>query len=720
MSGACSSESRVVAMDAPEAGADGNEPGDGDGDGGGDGGGDGDGDVQVEPEPDDIITVGRTNDALPPLPPIENIRLRQSGDNVVLDFEPVDDARDYRIYVSPAPEDVMVEGDQVVIRDAIYRCAGDRPFMTRAQDPGALFEASLSGGANLIMDYERSEEESVLGYVFLTPAEDRTPVYRMTDPQGGGGHLNADWVVPMFEEAGRAQYVAGEDERARLFALGYRDDGVAFYVSDAGDKPVYFKMYKEQWNGTPAVYFTEGAEHDYRAMEDPAEVEDFGERFAILREQVPGSVPLHRVLYNGTNTFDVLAAGKARYERVLNQGNQPLWTLHWPGLTEETTLVIEALDQGCPFASGYIASHAAPADEFNEPSITLDDARLDTGEVFINGQHDPANRPKAIARAFVDVAPEPDPDMDWFEGFDVGAAWEPLTLESGNNGMFVYRNDRWAIDFSGCTENLTLGPLLGQFVVGYADYGSSCNMSMTPLDIAPTLADDSFTHVRMTTEIPSTGRRYPQIMITTTDLMDPGDIQPLDSVPLHSRLGPFPWDELPPGPERSIIVQPFGGYHELQVQFCDGRGWGVSSQCPQANVYGHHAGNYTEEWEEPWLPVPVLGSKAGFDRPVQLDVYASTERVYVFVDGEPAACAVLPEGRMPAGEVNVAFRGVLYHSGIDESVVPEDSGHQYLQRYSLSHFDRHMDDLGIDLEVDEPAWDEQRMPCATRWYGGGE
>jgi hypothetical protein len=234
------------------------------------------------------------------------------------------------------------------------------------------------------------------------------------------------------------------------------------------------------------------------------------------------------------------------------------------------------------------------------------------------------------------------------------------------------------------------------------------------------IADDRFMHVRMTTEVPSTGRRYPQLMITTTDLLNPGDIQPLDSVPVHSRLGPFPWDMLPPGPERTIIVQPFGGYHELQVQFCDGRGWGVSSQCPQANIYGNHAGNYTVEWEEPWLPVPVLGSLAGFDRPVQLDVYASTKRVYVFVDDEPAGCAVLPEGRMPAGDVNVAFRGVLYHCGIDESVVPEESGHQYLQRSSLCHFDRHMDDLGIDLDVDEPAWDENRMPCAERWYGGGE
>jgi len=144
----------------------------------------------------------------------------------------------------------------------------------------------------------------------------------------------------------------------------------------------------------------------------------------------------------------------------------------------------------------------------------------------------------------------------------------------------------------------------------------------------------------------------------------------------------------------------------------------VNSQCPQANIYGAHAGDYQETWKQPWLPVPVVGDVAGYDRPVKFDVYASTERVYVFLDNQPAGCAVLPAGRMPAGPVTVAFRAVLYHSGIDESVVPDTSPQQYLHRYSTSHFDRHMDDLGIELSVPAPAWDEQRLPCGDRWYGG--
>ncbi|HYQ14369.1 MAG TPA: hypothetical protein VEQ58_01385, partial [Polyangiaceae bacterium] len=152
--------------------------------------------------------------------------------------------------------------------------------------------------------------------------------------------------------------------------------------------------------------------------------------------------------------------------------------------------------------------------------------------------------------------------------------------------------------------------------------------------------------------------------------------------------------------------------------FCDTRGWGVSQQCDRANVYGFHAGDYTETWKESWRPVPVQGDLVGFDRPVQWDVYTSNQRVYVFMDGKPSACAVLPEGRMPAGPVTVAYRAVLYHCGIDESVVGDDTGHRYERDYSLCHSDRKLDDLGIELSTAAPLWDERVLPCGTKWYGG--
>jgi hypothetical protein len=666
--------------------------------------------------------LGASDGGLPTLPTMNNVHVTQRGDTTIVDFEPVADALDYRIYPMPAPGDVLLGANgELSVKNAIYRCAGDRPFMARKDDTGSLYDASLTGGqdGNLINNYVRSPADAVLGYVYLTPGDGRQPVYKVSDPNGTGGFMNASYLVPIYNEASLADYVVGTDARDALVAKGFRDDGVQFYVPDSGTKPVYRKLYTGLWDGNVSVLFTDGPEADARMMDDPKIVADFGTRFKILDTQAAGSVALHRVLYSGNNSFDVLAAGDARYQRVLEQGNVPFSSLTWPGLTGATTLVVEALDQGCPFPGGYVASEAAPADSFNSPSLTVDQARLPSGEVFINGQHDPGNRPKPIARFFVNATPEPKPQMDWFDGFDGSETWDPFTITSGNNGVYIYRNDKWAIDFSGCTPNLTVGPMLGQLVTGFADSGSSCNMSMVRLGLGTAVAQGSFLHVRMSTEIPSTARRYPQLMITTAKVLNPGDVQPLDSVPLHARLGPLPFDMgAPPGTDQTIIVQPFASYHQLQVEFCDQRGWGVSVQCPEANLYGDDAGDYSDNWMVPWLPVPVLGDVAGFDRPVKFDVYTSTERVYVFMDDQPAGCAVLPAGRMPAGPVTVAFRGVLYHSAIDESVVPAGSPMQYLQRYSVSHFDRHMDDFGVDLSVPAPAWDEQRLPCGSRWYGG--
>jgi hypothetical protein len=461
-----------------------------------------------------------------------------------------------------------------------------------------------------------------------------------------------------------------------------------------------------------------------------------GPRFSILAAEAPGSVALHRVMYQGS--FDVLAAGDARFDQVLHQGVRPVWSVTWPGITTKTRFIVEALDAGCPYPGGYIASSHMAADvdntskqPFNDPSITLDEARLSSGEVFINGQHDTTSRPKPTARAYVDVTPAAQPKMDFLATFDEGAPWGPFQKWQDNNA-FIFRNADWAIDTSGCTENFTVGPVLGQLVLGFADGGSSCNISMTPRKVATQITPDHFLHVRMASDIPSTGRRYPQIMVTTLPLLpDPApDAGNIDDVPVHSRLGNFPYqlvgpdgmagtaDDLPAEGGQTIVVQPFGGYQETQIEFCDTRGWGVSQQCDRANVYGFHAGDYQDMWKQAWTAVPVQGDVAGYDRPVQWDVYTSTSRVYVFMDGKPSACAVLPAGRMPAGAVTVAYRAVMYHCGIDETIVPDDTGHQFEHNHSLCHSNRHMDDFGIELSASEPAWDESILPCGTKWYGG--
>ena len=109
-------------------------------------------------------------------------------------------------------------------------------------------------------------------------------------------------------------------------------------------------------------------------------------------------------------------------------------------------------------------------------------------------------------------------------------------------------------------------------------------------------------------------------------------------------------------------------------------------------------------------------SYVGMDRLVKFDVYASTKRVYYFIEDRPAGCAVLPDGRMPAGPVNVVFGEAAYHIEIDEFVVPANAPEEYWQRYSVSHVDRKIDNLGVESGVDIPAWDETVMPCGDQFY----
>ena len=236
----------------------------------------------------------------------------------------------------------------------------------------------------------------------------------------------------------------------------------------------------------------------------------------------------------------------------------------------------------------------------------------------------------------------------------------------------------------------------------------------------------------MSTDIPSTGRRYPQIMVTNVPLdarsgarrrqhrPRPGAHPPRQlPVPV---IGPDgvagTADDLPAMGGRTIVVQPFGGYQETQIEFCDTRGWGVSQQCDRANIYGFHAGDYQETWEQPWTPVPVQGDMAGFDRPVQWDVYTSTN-ARVRLHGRQAvrrapccragACRRRRDGRLPRRPLSLRDRR---DGHARRHRAPVRARLQPLPQRSPHGRLRHR------AERAGPAWDESVLPCGTRWYGG--
>jgi hypothetical protein len=643
---------------------------------------------------------------LPELPRIDNLVPLVRGDTAIIDFAPVLGAKDYRIYTLPDEDDVLVGPDgEVAVRNAVYRCSGAAPRENRAENAmKPLFPLSLAGN---VEGFERSEADATLGYVFITPGNGRKAVYRVANPNSIGNYT-WEYDAPPAKEYNGADYVDSVEERDQLLAQGWRDDGIAFYVAEDGTKPIYRREYES--NGF-VFFYADGPE---KAVRDGVTAASGGERFKVLEAPVDGAVPLYRIRYGQNNDHDNLAAGDAMKERILYQGQTPVTSLLWSGLKGSTTLVIEALDAGCPFPNGYIGAMSAPGVQYefqaSAPTITLDDARLSSGEVFVNGQFDPSSRPKPIARAYVTVEPKDHPEMDWFERFD-GDLGEVETLVSDGNGTRVFHTDKLSIEFIASDVNYSYGRVLDQFFGG-----SFASFALAARGANARLEDDTYLHATMSVDVASSGRRYPQIFITDTPIGDPA-MHELARLPFIERLGPMPFQMLPPGPYHTIIAQVFGGSPELQIQFCDLRGWGVSQQCGRANIYGFHAGDANLTWEEKWLPLPVVGDYAGNDRLVKWDVYASTKRVYLFIEDRPAGCAVLPEGRMPAGPVNVIFGAAGYHIDVDEFVAPEEARHQYWKRYSLSHIDRKFDDLGVKSDATLPAWDESVIPCGTRYYG---
>src|SRR5207253_3105525 len=151
--------------------------------------------------------------------------------------------------------------------------------------------------------------------------------------------------------------------------------------------------------------------------------------FLALAAAASGTSPLMRVFYTNQcgNAHDELVAGQARFDHVAHQGNTPITSLLWSGLTGPTTLAIEALDSGCPF-QGHLSPLPLPPTPADTPAGTITHQAFVTtaqvraadpnGEVFINGQHDGEPRPKAIARSYVQVSPAAPEAWDFRDGFD--------------------------------------------------------------------------------------------------------------------------------------------------------------------------------------------------------------------------------------------------------------------------------------------------------------
>jgi hypothetical protein len=694
-----------------------------------------------------------SDSGLPALPELVNVTAVQREDSVGIDFDPVLGAVDYRVYPLPPADQITNNSDgSITIKNAIYRCAGMRQGWDLQNnfdaDAGSLtYPTNGNPGALDLMNAPFNWTASVtanptLGYVYTTSGSGLIPVYAVA------GH-------PMQQELGfresRAKiYTTDATKRQTLLGQGWRDDGIVFYVPSAASgqtQTVYGSENDQSWNcGAQCnsmrysfFYFLDDEMSTHSKDSTPP-----APAFEVLTSQATGTVPLMRVTYNAQNPHDELAVGQDRYQRALYQGAGPLWHVEWAGLTEPTTLVVEALKTGCPFQGFVSATHfeAPPHQTF----YTLDDlqAKSPTGEVFLNGEYDdvPA-APVPIARSFIAVAPQPHNAADWdfYQGFNVGTdnlgtatSYDPTTGQPSSSATCswvgclqqdkIFQMAAFELDQPKDQQGvLTYGQMQGQLWAAFDDTGQDVTGRMRFNALQPaTVAADAYLHVTMSVNIVSSDRRYPQLVITDEPL--PNDCYNQQYCGGGNGIGT--------SDSNTIIVQTIGGpsmrfESEIFHGLVSGAPWNVNNQATEHPFLDSDPNNGLTDAR--FAALSTSGDPpfehAGMDRMTRWDAFLSTQRMYVFFDGAPAGCTQYPSDfTMAPGNVNVSFGTVLYHEGAPDDVCGFPHSFAYASKHECTESSRHFDDLGFKAGVAPPtvgpaaingssfSWDEKSMPCA--------
>jgi hypothetical protein len=669
----------------------------------------------------------------PPLPTLTNVTAVERDDSVGIDFDPVDNAVDYRVYPLPDPSDVTVNANgSVQIKNAIYRCAGLRQ--------GYDLENNLNSNATLVTynsPYNwkaQVDPNPTLGYVYITPAAGRIPVYAVAGypppAEKGGEAPELGWRESRFKI-----YTSDPAERAMLLGQNWRDDGIVFYVpatASAATQTIYASQKLVQTSNGAGDPFTQHLQYYFGAADQAKHASDStpaAPAFEVLAapdtSASPPSQPLMAVFYSMDQSHTELAVGKERYSRALNQGNGPLWHLEWAGLTQPTTLVVEALASGCPY-QGFLSAQSLSAPP-HQPFYTLGDiqAASPTGEVFINGEYDSVSAaPVPLARSFVQVAPQAhDPHAwDFYQGFNVGTDFGPVTMQTFPlTGMTTCNwagcmGQTPAFDFtayeldqvSNGNAVFTLGQFQGQLWEAFDDTGQDVTGRVRFTARQPaTVAPNTFLHVTMSVNIVSTQRRYPQIIVTDQP-------SPIDC---YSQT----CNGIGNASSNTLLVQPINGTSmRLEAQafhgLVNGAAWNVNNQAPAHALVDVDSLDMTVTGANMGIDPPF--ERAGMDRMTRFDAFVSSQKLYVFMDGMPVGCTTYPSGFALQGSVTVTFGDVLYHETADQ-VASNAALMSFIQRHQFSETTRHFDDLGFKSGVSASSdpllatWDETKLPCGT-------
>ena len=659
-----------------------------------------------------VTTTPITN--LPAVTALSNVQVAVNGSSATITFDSVDNALDYRVYALPSNNNIQLGSDgSVIIPNAIYRCSGTyQTPAPRIEDATTQDNGITTRVTSAVNGYTRTLAEATLGYVYTTAdaATDLTPVYAVGNPDV----RSDDDYFYRYQASREKKYTTSATEYATLVTSGWRDDGIVFYVpktASAATKPVLANSNLEDPLYGSRYYLNQGAELNSRSSSL-----GFATAFNVLATAAPGSRPLMRVFYQpaGGRSHDELAVGQADFTRTRYQGlNNPVTTLHYSGITSTTTLVVEALDRGCPF-QGNISSQSLAAQTFSfgtysithQPWYTIADLQrtVDTGEVYINGQYDGVvGRPKAIARAYVSVAPKVRQQMDWMStAASFAESFTPIACGAPDGNcfqMFRLQSSTYDVSFlSAETNHWQVGNVLGELLINYADWAADTNgkVRVTVKNQKATIASNSYVHATMEVNSVSSARRYPQMILSD------------QNIPVQFNLING----------RSLILQTFGDFpSRVDLEICDHVTWEVNLQCPRF-IFRHKydsSGVISEI-----NPIPEADQfLAAVDASTKFDLFTSNSRAYIFVNDKPYACAnlasstgVSPAPVPPTGPVTVTFGDTLYHSSADDNFNVKMPG-GFITRHHGTSTSRHFDNLGFSSGVAAPSWDEAKLPCSS-------
>jgi hypothetical protein len=636
--------------------------------------------------------------ALPDTAALPHVTAYVEGETLRVNVFPIEGARDYRIYELPDDGAITdLGGGGFAVEQGTYRCAGMR-YAPRVAADAEPYDGTYTAHTvveGMVDGFARTRSDATLGYVSLTQESGTVPLYALGSPFRQNDN-SCDGHIMHFAATRAKRYTTSTSDRDAMLSAGWRDDGILGYVpQNAGDGAIQILEQLERGGAPDAelgrTLYYGGAEQAARSG-SPA--------FHVFAESGAGRQPLMRVHYDyvpcSNSPHDELVAGEARFELVYHQGPQPYANVAWSGVRARTRYVVEALDALCPYQGTVVSMESASGDDHEVMRRTEAQIReaAPHGEFFVNGQGDPANHPRAIARVILEAEPyENSVDaMAFHETFADDGLFAGLAVE---NGPYV---DHWQNDQVFLStiifEWYSFGVAHDEFWFAFNETnGSNGKFRLTPRHTVE-LDDETFVHTTMSVDALAGDRRYPQILITDQNI----------GLPIQTSFGGD--QQMLNG--NTVIMQPFMLWpSRLDVEYCDHQYWDVNEQCPRYN-------NISMEVDgvEKYPPYRQLSEDANLGWRNRFDVFTSTQRVYVFVDYEPYTCALLPGSGLAPGPGHVTFGTVLYHAGAHPDVNSYDF-YEFHNRYMIHATRRFFDDLGIEDGVAPPEWDEDVFPCTT-------